>query len=182
MSNPLLAITALSVLFVGYILGPSAFEPSPSPPWKTFTLFGVLGKPQKAVREGVANDGSRSLPGGWSLVSHHKSKATAIDAAEADMDEPDGMSQLKGLKLAFADSKTYVLTLGYFSITSASGFQNFFPTLVETLSYNRIITLLLAAPPYMFMVFYSVGHSLFSDRVQGRFWFYMYPIPITTVR
>jgi hypothetical protein len=93
------------------------------------------------------------------------------------MDEPGGMSQLKGLKLAFDDSKTYMLALGYFSITGASGFQNFFPTLVETLGYNRIITLLLAAPPYVLTVFYSPV----LYRVPGRFWFYMYPIPITTV-
>lgn len=32
----------------------------------------------------------------------------AIDAAEADVDEAGGMSQLKGMKLAFTDPKTYI--------------------------------------------------------------------------
>lgn len=32
----------------------------------------------------------------------------AIDAAEADVDEAGGMSQIKGMKLAFTDPKTYM--------------------------------------------------------------------------
>ena len=32
----------------------------------------------------------------------------AIDAAEADTDEAGGMSQIKGMKLAFTDPKTYI--------------------------------------------------------------------------
>jgi len=105
----------------------------------------------------------------------------AIEAAEADVDEAGGMSQIKGMKLAFQDSKTYILAIAYMAITGAAGFQNFFPTLTATLGYNHIISLLLCAPPYMFMVFYSMAHCLISDRIGQRFWFFMYPIPITIV-
>lgn len=35
----------------------------------------------------------------------------AIDAAEADTDEAGGMSQIKGMKLAFTDPKTYIRSL-----------------------------------------------------------------------
>jgi len=105
----------------------------------------------------------------------------AIDAAEADIDMPGGMSQLHGMKLAFTDPKTYILAIGYMCITGAAGFQNFFPTLTATLGYSHIVSLLLIAPPYIFMVFYSFGHSHISDRVGNRFWFWMYPIPITIV-
>lgn len=105
----------------------------------------------------------------------------AIDAAEADTDDAGGMSQLHGLKLAFTDSKTYMLALSHMCINGSQGFQNFFPTLVETLGYNHIISLLLVAPPYGFMVCYNLGHCVSSDRVQNRFWFYMYPIPIAIV-
>lgn len=96
----------------------------------------------------------------------------AIDAAEADVDEAGGMSQLRGAKAAFLDPKTYLLAVAYHGITGAAGFQNFFPSLTRTLIDDNIISLLLVAPPYIFMVFYSLGHSWFSDRFQNRFWFF----------
>lgn len=73
----------------------------------------------------------------------------AIEAAEADVDEEGGMSQIRGMKLAFTDIKTYVLALGYMSITGAAGYQNYLPTLTATLGYNDVISLLLCAPPYV---------------------------------
>ena len=39
----------------------------------------------------------------------------AIDAAEADIDEPGMATQLKGLKLAFTDLKVYILAVAYVS-------------------------------------------------------------------
>jgi len=91
------------------------------------------------------------------------------------------MSQLRGIKAAFSDPKTYILALAYHGITGCAGFQNFFPTLTATLGYSRIISLCLVAPPYIFMVFWSFGHSILSDKVGNRFWFYMYPVPITII-
>lgn len=102
----------------------------------------------------------------------------AIEAAEADEDEAGGMSQFKGLKLAMTDMKTYILALLYMAQTGAAGFQNYFPTLIQSLGYGRVTSLLLCAPPYMFMVFYSLLHNHFSDRTGRRFWFIVYPIPI----
>ncbi len=105
----------------------------------------------------------------------------AIDAAEADVDEAGAMSQVQGMKLAFLDPKTYILAIAYHGITGAAGFQNFFPTLTATLGYNHVISLLLVAPPYVFLVFYSFLHSWTSDKVGNRFWFFMYPIPVVIV-
>lgn len=125
------------------------------------------------------------FPETWRLLSPEMkrvaSRRLAIEAAEADVDEEGGMSQIKGLKLAFSDKRTYVLALAYLGITGASGFQNFFPSLTATLGYNHIISLLLVAPPYVFMVFYSLLHNYLSDRYQKRFWFWVTPIPITIV-
>lgn len=49
------------------------------------------------------------FPHTWKLLSpemkHVANRRMAIDAAEADMDEPGGMSQLRGLKLALLDPK-----------------------------------------------------------------------------
>ncbi|RAL10157.1 putative MFS transporter [Aspergillus homomorphus CBS 101889] len=125
------------------------------------------------------------FPETWKLLppemKHVANRRLAIEAAEADVDEGGSMSQLKGLKLAFTDIKTYVLAIAYMCITAGAGFQYYFPTLAETLGYSKIISLLLVAPPYVFMVFYSLFHSYLSDRVGSRFWFFLYPIPITMI-
>ena len=114
-------------------------------------------------------------------MKHIANRRLAVDAAEADVDEAGGMSQLKGFKLAMTDSKTYILAIAYMCITGAAGFQNFFPTLTATLGYNHTVSLLLCAPPYIFMVFWSFSHSYISDKIGNRFWFFMYPIPLTIV-
>ncbi|KAJ5132088.1 hypothetical protein N7448_006246 [Penicillium atrosanguineum] len=125
------------------------------------------------------------FPETWKLLSPEMRKIAerrlAIDAAEADVDEKGSMSQIQGLKLAMTDMKTYVLALGYMCITGAAGFQNFFPTLTETLGYPKTISLLLCAPPYIFMVIYSLSHSWISDKLGIRFWFFAYPVIPTII-
>ena len=125
------------------------------------------------------------FPDTWSALSpemkHVANRRLAIDAAEADVDDAGFMSQGVGIKAAFADPKMYILAISYHGITGASGFQNFFPTITATLGYNHIVSLLLVAPPYVFMVFYSYFHSIMSDKVGNHFWFYVYPIPITII-
>ena len=122
------------------------------------------------------------FPHTWSLLSpemkHVANRRMAIDAADADVDEPGGMTQLRGIKLAFLDPKTYLLAIMYHGITGAAGFQNFYPSLTKTLGFNPTVSLLLVAPPYLFMVVYSFAHGMLSDRYHKRFWFFMYPIPI----
>lgn len=50
-----------------------------------------------------------------------------------------------------------------------------------TLGYDHTISLLLVAPPYIFMVIWSLSHGLASDKVNNRFWFFMYPVPLVIV-
>ncbi|KAL1855042.1 hypothetical protein Plec18167_004507 [Paecilomyces lecythidis] len=125
------------------------------------------------------------FPDTWRLLSPEMkmvaTKRLAIEVSEADIDEEGGASQLKGLKMAMTDVKTYALALAYMCIAGGGSFQYFFPTLTSTLGYNNIISLLLVAPPYVFMVFYSLAHNWVSDRLGVRFWFFFYPIPITIV-
>ena len=65
------------------------------------------------------------FPDTWKALSPAMKRVAnrrmAIDAAGADVDEGGGMSQWKGIKLAFADPKTYVLALAYHGITGAAG-------------------------------------------------------------
>lgn len=114
------------------------------------------------------------FPSTWRLLSpemkHVAERRMAIDAAQADVDEPGARAQLQGLVAALTDSRTYILAIAYFCIVGASGFQNFFPTLTATLGYNRTISLLLVAPPYIFITFWSYGHGIMSDRLSMRFW------------
>lgn len=91
------------------------------------------------------------------------------------------MSQLRGIKLALTDPKTYLLALAYHGQTGAAGIQNYFPTLTQTITSTHIEALLLCAPPYLFMVVWSFVHCRLSDRFGHRFWFFVYPIPVTIV-
>ena len=125
------------------------------------------------------------FPDTWKALSpemkHVANRRLAIDGAEADVDVGGGMSQWTGFKLAMTDPKTYMLAIAYHGITGAAGFQNFFPTLTATLGYSHIVSLLLVAPPYIFIVFWSFGHCYASDKVGNRFWFFMYPIPVSII-
>lgn len=125
------------------------------------------------------------FPDTWKKLSEDERRVAtrrlAIEASEADVDEAGGMSQLRGIKLALTDPKTYLLALAYHGQTGAAGIQNYFPTLTQTVVEDRIHALLLCAPPYIFMVFYSFVHCRISDKLAKRFWFFTYPIPITIV-
>jgi Na+/melibiose symporter-like transporter len=83
--------------------------------------------------------------------------------------------------MAASDVKTWAFAFAYFCIGGAGGFQYFFPTLTATLGYSKTVSLLLVAPPYIFVVFYSLAHNWVADRMGRRFWFFVYPIPITIV-
>lgn len=125
------------------------------------------------------------FPDTWGALSpeekHVANRRLAIDAAGADVDEAGGMSQIRGMKLAFQDPKTYLLAIAYMGLAGAGGFQNFFPTLTKTLGYSQTISLLLVAPPYVFMVFYSYAHGYASDYFGNRFWFLAYPAFVSTI-
>lgn len=125
------------------------------------------------------------FPDTWRALSPEMKRVAnrrlAIEAAEADVDVGGGMSQIKGLKLALTDIKTYILALGYLAVTGSAGFQNYFPSLTKTLGYGNVVSLLLCAPPYLFIMVYSLIHSHLSDRFGNRFWFFIYPVPIAIV-
>lgn len=123
------------------------------------------------------------FPHNWRLLSPEMKavavRRLAIDAAEADVDDSGFKSQLEGMKLAFTDVRTYLFAIAYHFSTAAGGFQNFYPTLTSSLGYSNTVSLLLVAPPYILVTLLSFVHCWFSDRIGVRFWFYMYPIPLT---
>lgn len=66
-------------------------------------------------------------------------------------------------------------------LTGAQGFGYYFPTLTSTLGHSRFISLLLVAPPHVFITLWSYLHGIVSDRFTSRYWFCLYPIAFATV-
>lgn len=54
-----------------------------------------------------------------------------------------------GFWLAVSDWKVWWFTVAHMSLAVAMSFNNFFPTLAGTLGFNRTMTLMLVAPPYV---------------------------------
>ncbi|KAI2623781.1 major facilitator superfamily domain-containing protein [Xylaria nigripes] len=91
------------------------------------------------------------------------------DVGEDDWASGD-QSMWYGAKLAFADIKTYVLLFLLVGIVSSAGVTNFLPSVVATLGYNDVITLLLTSPPYILCVFTAALNAWHADRTGERFW------------
>ncbi|KAF8967940.1 MFS transporter [Flammula alnicola] len=93
----------------------------------------------------------------------------AEDAGEADEDS-DNDTAWQGLKLALKEPKVYIFAMISFSELLGMGFINFFPTLTATLGFSTTITLLLAAPPWIFTAILCVINARHADRTGERFW------------
>lgn len=85
-------------------------------------------------------------------------------------DRREGTSTVKGLYESVSDWRTWVLVAAYnFHLCSIS-FQNFLPTVVETLGFTRTITLTLVAPPYILAAILGVAMAWTSGRWNERTW------------
>ncbi|KAF7593586.1 hypothetical protein BBP40_011206 [Aspergillus hancockii] len=62
-------------------------------------------------------------------------------------EEPKGVAA--GLKEAFCDPRLFLMAFMQNMHLSACGFNNFFPTVIGSLGFNRTITLVLTYPPYI---------------------------------
>ncbi|KLJ09354.1 hypothetical protein EMPG_15217 [Blastomyces silverae] len=75
-----------------------------------------------------------------------------------------------GLKEAAKDYRLWIFALMQHLHLAANGFKNFFPTVVQTLGFNRLITLILTCPPYLIAGLISVLWSMSSGRFNERTW------------
>jgi len=98
------------------------------------------------------------------------------DIGEDDWVNSEQQTFFTGMKLAFADIKTWILTVMVFCLVSASSITNFFPSVVATLGYSNIISLLLTAPPYVLCIFTAFGNAWHADRTGERFWHIAIPL------
>ncbi|KAJ4376564.1 hypothetical protein N0V86_006677 [Didymella sp. IMI 355093] len=98
------------------------------------------------------------------------------DIGEDDWTSAEQQTFFHGLKLALLDIKTWIFTILLLSIVSSASVTNFFPTVVKTLNYDNIHTLLLTAPPYVLAVFTTFLNAWHADRTGERFWHIVLPL------
>ena len=65
------------------------------------------------------------------------------------------------------------------TLVSSASVTNFFPTVVQTLHYNNIQTLLLTAPPYILAVITTFGNAWHADRTGERYFHVTLPLYIS---
>lgn len=121
-----------------------------------------------------------NFPRTTSWLTDHE-RELAIWRLEEDIGADDWVdsqhqSFMVGLKLAFSDVKTYVLMVLLFGIVAGGTVTNFFPTVVQTLGYGTIPTLLLTCPPYVLAVITTFLNSWHADRTGERYFHITLPL------
>ena len=116
------------------------------------------------------------------------------DIGEDDWAGREEQTLLHGLKLAVKDIKMWILMVMLFCIVASGSVTNFFPTYVKhyllllpatdviyhsvvaTLKYNNIQSLLLTAPPYALAVITSFANAWHADRTGERYFHITLPL------
>ncbi|KAK9459531.1 major facilitator superfamily domain-containing protein [Lipomyces oligophaga] len=92
---------------------------------------------------------------------------------EAGDDPTEGKWQKKvalGLRQALSDPKVLVFFQIMFCISGTASINTVFPTIVESLGYERAETLLLTAPPWILCAITCFLNAVHSDRTGERFY------------
>ncbi|KAJ5930162.1 hypothetical protein N7466_005655 [Penicillium verhagenii] len=90
------------------------------------------------------------------------------DAGEADDASTSGIKE--ALTLVFADKRIYLFILLQHVSLLSQNFQYFFPTIVKTLGYNNIQTLLITAPVWIATFLVSLLVTYSSGKANERSW------------
>jgi len=92
----------------------------------------------------------------------------AEDAGEADKDGTTD-SMWSGFKMAMKDIKVSIFAVMTMSQLLGLSFVNFFPTLTATLGFSTTISLLLAAPPWIYATVVCCLNALHADKTGERY-------------
>jgi len=98
------------------------------------------------------------------------------DIGEDDWIDSQHQTLFHGLKLAVRDPKMYILMVMLFCIVASGSVTNFFPTVVATLGYGKIESLLLTAPPYILCVMTAFANAWHADRTGERYFHITIPL------
>lgn len=90
----------------------------------------------------------------------------AVDVGESDEAKDVGVRE--GLIMALKDPKLYVFVLFQHCSLLTQAFQYFLPTIVQTLGYNNITTLLITAPVWILTFFAALAVTFSSGRTGDR--------------
>lgn len=71
---------------------------------------------------------------------------------------------IKSVKMALTDYRLYLLAVIVITKTTAGAVTQFFPTVVQTFKFSKVMTLVLTAPPYLVTTALSFAISRSSDR------------------
>lgn len=96
-------------------------------------------------------------------------KRMTEDAGVGDEEQTE-QGRGSGLIMAITDWKVWWLSLALTSQVIALSFNAYFPTLSATLGFNRTVTLLLCAPPFVFSAIAAFVLSRSSDKIGERFY------------
>ncbi|KAM5357872.1 hypothetical protein ACJZ2D_015819 [Fusarium nematophilum] len=95
----------------------------------------------------------------------------AHNRMELDTVENSGETSTRnGLKQGAADPMVWIFALMAHMHLAANGYKNFFPTVVETLGFGQIVTLVLTCPPYLIAGVATIIVSWSSGRLNERTW------------
>ncbi|KAJ6625817.1 putative pantothenate transporter [Mycena sp. CBHHK59/15] len=104
-----------------------------------------------------------------------------FEADQGQKDDKDEIGGFEAFKMAAMDPKTYLL-MGTLHMTYvAAAVTSFFPSVVSTLGYNRNLTYVLTAPPYLLCVVVMIVNSIHSDRKQERYLHIIVPLVFTLI-
>ncbi|KAI9802141.1 MAG: hypothetical protein M1833_002062 [Piccolia ochrophora] len=103
------------------------------------------------------------------------------DIGEDDWIDSQHQTFWNGLKLAFQDVKTWILMALLFCFVSSGSITNFFPTVVKTLGYSNVISLLLTVPPYALCVMTAFANAWHADRTGERYYHITIPLWVALV-
>jgi len=101
---------------------------------------------------------------------------------DVGLDDWTGSAQqtfFHGFWLALKDTKTWLLMICATGIVSSGGVTNFFPSVVATLGFNSLDTLLLTAPPYLLAVCTVSLNAWHADRTGERYWHITGPLLVS---
>lgn len=103
------------------------------------------------------------------------------ETGEDDSDTINEESYWGAFKLTVTDIKVWAC-VGILSwLVAACGVTNFFPSIVKTLNFNRVVTLCLTAPPYLLAVVATFFWARHADKTGERFWHVVAPMILALV-
>ncbi|CAO1599000.1 hypothetical protein XANCAGTX0491_002746 [Xanthoria calcicola] len=103
------------------------------------------------------------------------------DIGEDDWTGSQNQTFWHGMKLAFQDVKMWNLMVLLFCFVASGTVTNLFPTIVGTLGYGNIHSLLLTVPPYVLGVITTFLNSWHADRTGERYFHITLPLYIAVI-